>query len=98
MYRPGFEGATVGFDQATFEMRVLLRNAGLEVSIENNQYADHVGIELLYTSALCGTCAQLLLLVGVERCCVWHSMAFMEERVLFRSSSNALSELNQKIA
>ena len=70
MYRPGFEGATVGFDQATFEMRVLLRNVGLEVSIENNQYADHVGIELLYTSALCGTCAQLPLLVGVERCCV----------------------------
>lgn len=79
-------------------MRALLRNAGLEVSNENNQYADHVGIELLYASVPCGTCAQLLLLMGVERCCVWHSMAFMEERVLFRSSRNALSELSQKIA
>ncbi len=58
MYRPGFEGATVGFGQATFEMRALLRNAGLEISNENNQYADHVGIELLYASVLCGTCAQ----------------------------------------
>ncbi len=53
MYRPGAEGATVGFGQATFEMRALLREAGLEMSNENNQYADHIGIELLYASVLC---------------------------------------------
>ena len=53
MYRPGSEGATVGFGQATFEMRALLREAGLEVSNENNQYADHIGIEYLYASVLC---------------------------------------------
>jgi len=58
MYRPGSEGATVGFGQATFEMRALLREAGLEVSNENNQYADHIGIELLYASVLCERLAQ----------------------------------------
>ena len=40
-------------DRATFEMRELLREAGLEISNENNQYADHIGIELLYASVLC---------------------------------------------
>jgi len=58
MYRPGSEGATVGFGQATFEMRALLREAGLEVSNENNQYADHIGIELLYASVLCTRLAE----------------------------------------
>ncbi|MBQ9042828.1 MAG: molecular chaperone TorD family protein [Eggerthellaceae bacterium] len=53
MYRPESEGATVGFGQATYEMRSLLRDAGLEVSNQNNQYADHIGIELLYASVLC---------------------------------------------
>ena len=50
MYRGGAAvgGATVGFGQATFEMRALLREAGLEVKNENNQYEDHIGIELLY--------------------------------------------------
>lgn len=52
MYRG--EDVTVGFGQATFEMRELLRAAGLEVRNENNQYEDHMGIELLYLSALCG--------------------------------------------
>lgn len=47
------DGATVGFGEATFEMRQLLRDAGLEVSNDNNQYADHIGIELLYLSVLC---------------------------------------------
>lgn len=51
-------GATVGFGQATFEMRALLREAGLEVKNENNQYEDHVGIELLYLSALCARAAE----------------------------------------
>ncbi len=47
------EGVTVGFGQATFEMRELLREAGLEVRNVNNQYEDHLGIELLYLSSLC---------------------------------------------
>lgn len=46
-------GATVGFGEATFDMRRRLRAAGLEVKNENNQYEDHIGIELLYLSALC---------------------------------------------
>lgn len=58
MYRPGAAEATVGFGQATFEMRALLREAGLEMSNENNQYADHIGIELLYASVLCERLAQ----------------------------------------
>ena len=52
------EGVTVGFGQATFDMQRLLREAGLEVSNENNQYADHIGIELLYASVLCTRAAQ----------------------------------------
>lgn len=51
MYRG--ENVTVGFGQATFEMRELLRAAGLEVRNANNQYEDHMGIELLYLSELC---------------------------------------------
>ena len=51
MYRG--ENVTVGFGQATFEMRELLREAGLEVRNVNNQYEDHLGIELLYLSSLC---------------------------------------------
>lgn len=43
----------VGFGIPTFTMQRLLREAGLVVSNENNQYADHIGIELLYLSVLC---------------------------------------------
>ena len=43
----------VGFGAATFEMRDLLRAAGLEVGNENNQYEDHIGLELLFLSELC---------------------------------------------
>lgn len=43
----------VGFGTATLEMRDLLRGAGLEVSNENNQYEDHIGLELLFLSELC---------------------------------------------
>ena len=48
---------SVGFGQATFEMRDLLREAGLELSNENRQYEDHIGIELLYLSTLCSRAA-----------------------------------------
>lgn len=58
MYRSGSGNVTAGFGQATFEMRGLLREAGLEVSNENNQYADHVGIELLFASTLCARAAE----------------------------------------
>ncbi len=51
-YRSASENP-VGFGAATFEMRDLLRAAGLEVSNENNQYADHIGLELLFLSELC---------------------------------------------
>lgn len=43
----------VGFGEATFAMRERLRALGLELCNENNQYEDHVGIELLYLSVLC---------------------------------------------
>ncbi len=43
----------VGFGAATFAMRDLLRAACLEVSNENNQYEDHIGLELLFLSELC---------------------------------------------
>ncbi|MBQ9001760.1 MAG: molecular chaperone TorD family protein [Eggerthellaceae bacterium] len=49
---------SVGFGEATFEMQRLLREAGLQVSNENNQYADHIGIELLYLSVLCERAAK----------------------------------------
>lgn len=47
------EGACVGFGEATFEMRALLRDAGLQLVRENSQYEDHMGIELLYLSEQC---------------------------------------------
>ena len=43
----------VGFGEATFAMRERLRALGLELCNENNQYEDHVGIELLYLSEIC---------------------------------------------
>ena len=42
-----------GFGQATFEIRAALSSAGLKLSNENNQYEDHMGIELLFLSVLC---------------------------------------------
>lgn len=57
MYRG--EGGTVGFGQATSDMRALLRAAGLELRNENNQYEDHIGIELLYLSVLCSRMAAM---------------------------------------
>ena len=46
---------TSGFGNATLEMRKALRELGLQVLNKNNQYDDHVGIELLYISALCSS-------------------------------------------
>jgi len=44
---------TIGFGQATFDMKGLLREAGVRVANDNHQYEDHIGIELLYLSTLC---------------------------------------------
>lgn len=46
---------TSGFGNATLEMRKALRELGLQVLNKNNQYDDHIGIELLYISALCSS-------------------------------------------
>lgn len=47
------EDVTVGFGEATFEMRRLLREAGFQLAQEGRQYEDHFGIELFYLSELC---------------------------------------------
>lgn len=52
------EGASVGFGEATFDMRRRLREAGLAVHNENNQYEDHMGLELLLLSVLCSRAAE----------------------------------------
>lgn len=44
---------TVGFGEATFQMRGLLCEADLKVDNENNQYEDHMGLELLFLSKMC---------------------------------------------
>lgn len=52
-YRGGIAGkdeGSVGFGEATFQMQELLREAGLRVGTKSNQYADHMGIELLLAS------------------------------------------------
>ena len=47
----------VGYGRATVAMQQLLAAEGLELGGENNQFEDHMGIELLYLSALCGKTA-----------------------------------------
>jgi TorA maturation chaperone TorD len=49
---PDGSSVDVGFGQATVQMQHLLQQAGLRMSNDNNQYADHMGIELLYASEL----------------------------------------------
>ena len=51
---------TSGFGHPTLEMRKALREVGLQVSNKNNQYDDHIGIELLYISTLCSSAASSL--------------------------------------
>lgn len=58
MYRS--DNVTVGFGDPTFEMRRLLREAGLQLSNVNHQYEDHMGLELLYLSVLCDRLATAL--------------------------------------
>ena len=49
----GAVASHVGFGVAAFAMRERLRALGLQLCNENNQYEDHLGIELLYLSELC---------------------------------------------
>ena len=53
-YYPEQEGVNVtcGFGEPTFAMKALLREEGLQISGENHQFEDHMGIELLYISTL----------------------------------------------
>ncbi|WP_314010939.1 molecular chaperone TorD family protein [Cryptobacterium curtum] len=53
-------GASVGFGQPTFDMQDLLRCHNLEIHNKNNQYADHIGIELLFLSVLCRDVADVV--------------------------------------
>ena len=55
-YRKG-SAPGVGFGQAAHEMRALYRAAGLEMPNDNHQYADHMGLEILYASVLCARMA-----------------------------------------
>lgn len=43
----------IGFGQATVEVRRTLADLGLAVHNENNQYTDHMGLELLCLSEIC---------------------------------------------
>lgn len=45
------ENVFTGFGEPAFRMQEHLRSLGLAITNENNQYADHIGIELLYCSA-----------------------------------------------
>ena len=47
------ERITNGFGHATLEMKQALQEIGLKLDNKNNQYEDHIGIELLYISELC---------------------------------------------
>ena len=60
MYGAGAGSDIAGFGEPTFQMQQLLREEGLEVSNENNQYADHIGIELLLASVLAQRAAEAL--------------------------------------
>lgn len=51
LYAPG--NSSVGFGEATVDMRRRLTDAGMAVVNENRQYEDHIGIELLYLCELC---------------------------------------------
>ena len=53
MYAQPGQVGEIGFGRATVAMQGLLAEAGLALAGESNQYADHLGIELLYLSELC---------------------------------------------
>ncbi|MEF9876949.1 MAG: molecular chaperone TorD family protein [Gordonibacter sp.] len=67
----------VGYGKPALEMVRLLEGCGLEVSNENNQYPDHMGIELLFLSYLCAQQAAGAAEVANADVC-----AFMEDHPL----------------
>ena len=72
----------VGFGEATHQMRELLRAAGLEVRNENNQYADHIGLELLFLSELARRRAQGAQAAADGSCTDEAILAFVREHPL----------------
>lgn len=48
-------GDYVGFGKPTFQMRDLMREAGVRIGDVRNQYEDHMGIELLLLSEYCSS-------------------------------------------
>jgi len=80
MYRSA--DVTVGFGEATFEMRRLLREAGFQLSNENNQYEDHMGIELLYLSVISGRVAETIESGGDVDLPIGELVLFAKERPL----------------
>lgn len=57
-FHRGSSEVSVGFGVATYEMRALLREAGLGLSGPSNQYEDHMGVELLLLAELCRRAAE----------------------------------------
>lgn len=90
MYRPESQGASAGFGQATIEMRRLLAELGLEVSNANNQYADHIGIELLCAAVLCERAA--------ASCASADDMANNMEQIVEYASNHPLGWIDELIA
>lgn len=62
------EEVTSGFGRPTLEMREALQEVGLELSNENNQYEDHIGIELLLLSELCSGAVKSSTVASFEPC------------------------------
>lgn len=83
-YYTGEDDVHSGFGAATFRMKRLLAQSGLEVANENNQLADHMGIELLLLSVLCERAA------GGE--CPLDVAAYVEERPL-----SWIAELQERV-
>lgn len=74
---------STGFGKPTFQMKKLLRNIGMQMSNANNQYEDHIGIELLYCS-VCYRKAQdgnAELLKGLEGFIQAHPLSWIDDLI-----------------
>lgn len=81
--------AKVGFGSSTIAMKRLLAEEGLQLSNENNQYEDHIGIELLFLSALCEKGASEADLLAVKKALVFareHPLSWIDR---LRANVNA---------
>lgn len=61
------DGVSVGFGEATFQMREVMRGLGLELAGPSRQYEDHLGLELLCLSEMCRRRAWALDLADTAR-------------------------------